>query len=94
MKGERPRLECTQAERGMGQSGEEGTDLANDLAQQEEIQLAENKQNRSQDVIPHRADFIQHPKHDVGHDHQIENCGATDRDDRRMSHCMESTLKA
>ena len=59
-----------------------GTHLANDLAQQEEVQLAEDKQNRSQDVIPHRAHFIQHPEHDVGHEQQV--------DDRRAAGGMET----
>ena len=74
-----PRLELHADEKGKGR----GTHLANDLAQQEEVQLAEDKQNRSQDVIPHRAHFIQHPEHDVGHEQQV--------DDRRAAGGMETT---
>ena len=52
------------------------THFADDLAQQEKVQLAEDEEDRSQDVVPHRARLVEHPEHDVRHDKQVEQRGA------------------
>lgn len=52
------------------------THITNDPAQQEEVKLAEDKQNRSQTVVPHRAQLVEHPEHDVGHENEVNNRGA------------------
>ena len=54
------------------------THITNDPAQQEEVKLAEDKQNRSQTVVPHRAQLVEHPEHDIGHDNEVNNRGAMD----------------
>ncbi len=50
--------------------------LANDLAQQEIVQLTEDEEDRSQDVVPHRAHLVEQPEHDVRHDPKVQYCRA------------------
>ena len=52
------------------------THFADDLAQQEKVQLAEDEENRGQDVVPHRADLVEHHEHDVRHNGHVEDRSA------------------
>lgn len=50
--------------------------LADDLAQQEKVELAQDEEHRGEDEVPHRADLVEHGEHDVGHDRKVEDRSA------------------
>lgn len=56
-----------------------GTHLADDLAQQEKVELGEDEEDGGEDEVPHRADLVEHGEHDVGHDRKVEDHSAAQR---------------
>lgn len=47
--------------------------LADDLVQQEVVQLAEDKEHHREHEVPHRADLVEHAEYDVQHDKEVDD---------------------
>ena len=59
------------------------THLANDLVQQEIVKLAQNEQNRGENVVPHGANFVENAQYDVQHECKIQQSSAKKNYDQR-----------
>jgi hypothetical protein len=72
--GERTRTKARDKED--GKLLEKRPHLANNLVQQEIVQLTENEEDGTEDVVPHGPDLIQDRKDDVGHQAKVQEGGA------------------
>jgi hypothetical protein len=59
-----------------GRFGEHGeTDLADELAEEEIVQLAEDKERKRKDIVPHWPDFVENYDDNICHDAEEQEDG-------------------